>query len=258
MDLQAIYALLLSVIAGMATLIGSIIVVFTKTENKKFISAALGFASGIMISVSMLELFSTSNNLISAELNTFYTPLIAVTSLAVGMLITFIINHFVQDDNESLDNINQSPKNKLFSVGVVSMLAISLHNFPEGIATFMSSYGNTSLGISITLAIALHNIPEGITVALPIYLSTKSKKKAFLYTFLSGITEPIGAILAYFVLRFFLTDLILGIIFGIVAGIMIYIAIDDLIPSSRKYGYDKIALFFTLLGICLMPLTKLF
>lgn len=258
MDLQAIYALLLSVIAGMATLIGAIIVIFTKAENKKFTSAALGFASGIMISVSMLELFSTSNDLITSGSNSFLGPIIATSSLAIGMLITFFINHFVQDDNESLDNINYSPKNKLFSVGIISMLAIALHNFPEGIATFMSSYGNTTLGISITLAIALHNIPEGITVALPIFLSTNNKKKAFLYTFLSGITEPVGALLAYFVLRFFLTDLILGVIFGVVAGIMIYIAIDDLIPSSRKYGYDKIALFFTLLGICIMPLTKLF
>ena len=258
MDLQALYALFLSIIAGMATLIGAVIVIFTKTENKKFISASLGFASGIMISVSMLELFSTSNDLITTGTSTILGPIIATISLAAGMFITFIINHFVQDDNESLDNINYSPKNKLFSVGIVSMLAIALHNFPEGIATFMSSYGNTTLGISITLAIALHNIPEGITVALPIYLSTSSKKKAFLYTFLSGITEPIGAILAYFVLRYFLTDLILGIIFGVVSGIMIYIAVDDLRPSSRKYGYDKIALFFTLLGICIMPLTKLF
>lgn len=258
MDLQAIYALLLSIIAGMATLIGAVIVILTKAENKKFTSAALGFASGIMISVSMLELFSTSNDLITFDTNTFLGPVIATISLAIGMLITFIINHFVQDDNESLDNLNCSPKNKLFSVGIVSMTAIALHNFPEGIATFMSSYGNATLGISITLAIALHNIPEGITVALPIYLSTNNKKKVFLYTFLSGITEPVGAILAYFVLRFFLTDLMLGVIFGIVAGIMIYIAIDDLIPSSRKYGYDKIALFSTLLGICIMPLTKLF
>ena len=121
----------------------------------------------------------------------------------------------------------------------------------------MSSYGNTALGVSITIAIAMHNIPEGITVALPIYLSTNSKKKAFLYTFLSGITEPLGAILAFLILRFFLTDLLLGAIFGIVGGIMIYIAVDDLIPTSRKYGYDGIALIFTLLGICIMPLTSI-
>lgn len=258
MDLQAIYALLLSIIAGMATLVGALIVNFTKGENKKFISASLGFASGIMISVSMLELFSSSSNLITSSTNTLLGPIISTLSLALGMFITFLINYFVQDDNKSLNNLNNSNKNQLFSVGIVSMLAIALHNFPEGIATFMSSYGNTTLGISITLAIALHNIPEGITVALPIYLSTNNKKKAYLFTFLSGITEPIGALLAFFVLRFFLTDLILGIIFGVVAGIMIFIAIDDLIPSSRKYGYDKIALIFTLLGICIMPLSKLF
>lgn len=258
MDLQAIYALLLSVIAGMATLIGALIVIFTKSDNKKFVSAALGFASGVMISVAMIELYASSYELIAIDTNETLGPIISTLFLALGMLITFLINHFVQDENKSLDNLNHSPKNKLFSVGVVSMLAIALHNFPEGVATFMSSYGNVSLGISITIAIALHNIPEGITVALPIYLSTKSKKKAFLYTFLSGITEPLGAILAYFILRFFLTDLMLGSIFGIVAGIMIYIAVDDLIPSSRKYGYDNLALLFTLIGICIMPLTKLF
>lgn len=254
MDLQALYALLLSIIAGMATLIGAIIVIIIKKENKKFISASLGFASGIMISVSMLELFSKSNELITSSTNTFLGAIISTICLAFGMFITFLINHFVQDENKAVNNLSN---NKLLTTGIVSMLVIALHNFPEGIATFMSSYGNTALGISITIAIAMHNIPEGITVALPIYLSTNSKKKAFLYTFLSGITEPLGAILAFLILRYFLTDLFLGAIFGIVGGIMIYIAVDDLIPTSRKYGYDGIALIFTLLGICIMPLTSI-
>lgn len=254
MDLQALYALLLSIIAGMATLIGAIIVIIIKKENKKFISASLGFASGIMISVSMLELFSKSNELITSSTNTFLGAIISTICLAFGMFITFLINHFVQDENKAVNNLSN---NKLLTTGIVSMLVIALHNFPEGIATFMSSYGNTALGISITIAIAMHNIPEGITVALPIYLSTNSKKKAFLYTFLSGITEPLGAILAFLILRYFLTDLLLGAIFGIVGGIMIYIAVDDLIPTSRKYGYDGIALIFTLLGICIMPLTSI-
>lgn len=254
MDLQALYALLLSIIAGMATLIGAIIVIIIKKENKKFISASLGFASGIMISVSMLELFSKSNELITNSTNTLLGAIISTLCLALGMFITFLINHFVQDENKAVNNLSN---NKLLTTGIVSMLVIALHNFPEGIATFMSSYGNTALGISITIAIAMHNIPEGITVALPIYLSTNSKKKAFLYTFLSGITEPLGALLAFLILRYFLTDLLLGAIFGIVGGIMIYIAVDDLIPTSRKYGYDGIALIFTLLGICIMPLTSI-
>ena len=152
MDLQAIYALLLSIIAGMATLIGAIIVIIIKKENKKFISASLGFASGIMISVSMLELITSSTN-------TFLGAVISTICLALGMFITFLINHFVQDENKAVNNLS---KNKLLTTGIVSMLVIALHNFPEGIATFMSSYGNTALGVSITIAIAMHNIPEGI------------------------------------------------------------------------------------------------
>ena len=255
MNVNALYALLLSVIAGMATLIGGLIVIFANNDNKKLISASLGFASGVMINVSMMELYTTSSELISNDTSLSLGTLLSTLFVSLGMFITFLINHFVQDDNKSLNDLSNSPKNKLFSVGIVSMLAIAIHNFPEGIATFMSSYDNIALGLSITLAIAFHNIPEGITVALPIYASTNNKRKALLFTFLSGITEPIGAILAYLILRFFLTDFLLGSIFGIVSGIMIYIAIDDLIPSSRRYGYDGIALLFTLIGICLMSLT---
>ena len=254
MDVQALQALLLSIIAGTATLIGALIVIVIKGENKKFISASLGFAAGIMISVSMLELFSKSNELITSSTNSFMGAIISTLCLGIGMLLTFLLNHFIQDESVAVDTLSN---NRLLSTGIISMLVIALHNFPEGIATFMSSYGNASLGISITIAVALHNIPEGITVALPILLSTNNKKKAIFFTFLSGITEPLGAILAFFILRFFLTDLVLGAIFGIVGGIMIYIALDDLIPSSRKYGCDGIALFFTLLGICIIPLTNI-
>ncbi len=258
MDLQAIYALLLSIVAGLATIIGAVIVIFSKSDNKKFVSGALGFASGVMISVATLELFISAKELIISDTNFYLGTILTTSFLVVGMLITFLINHFIQDDSYSLEQLDKSPKNKLFSTGIISMLAIALHNFPEGIATFMSSYGDVSMGLSITIAIALHNIPEGITVALPIYLSTNNKRKAFLYTFLSGITEPLGALAGFLILRYFLTDLMLGAMFGIISGIMIYIAVDDLIPSSRKYGYDKIALIFTLIGFCIIPLTKLF
>lgn len=137
------------------------------------------------------------------------------------------------------------------------MLAIGLHNFPEGIATFMAGYEDITLGISIAVAIALHNIPEGIAVAMPIYFAIGSKSKAVKYTLLSGIAEPIGALLAFLVLRPFINDFVLGVIFCAVAGIMIYISIEELIPSSRQYGHDRAALVATLAGICLMSLTHL-
>ena len=121
----------------------------------------------------------------------------------------------------------------------------------------MAGYENLTLGISIAVAIAFHNIPEGIAVAMPIYFSTNSKRKAFKYTFLSGVAEPIGALLAFLVLRPFMNAMLLGIVFSVVAGIMIYIAIEELIPSSRKYGHDRMALISTLTGVCIMPLTQM-
>lgn len=138
------------------------------------------------------------------------------------------------------------------------MLAIGLHNFPEGIATFMAGYTDVSLGIQVTIAIAMHNIPEGISVAMPIYFATGSKWKAAKYTFLSGFAEPLGAFVAFLVLRPFINDLVMGIIFAIVTGIMLYIAIEELLPSSRQYGHKRLALISTFVGIVIMPLANLF
>ena len=128
----------------------------------------------------------------------------------------------------------------------------------KGIATFVSSYQDTSLGITVTIAIALHNIPEGIAIAMPIYFATKSRYKAIKYAFLSGMAEPLGALIAFLCLKPFINDLILGIIFAVVCGIMLYISLAELIPSSQKYGYSKIALISTFLGFCMMPLTHIF
>ena len=139
----------------------------------------------------------------------------------------------------------------------MSTLAIGLHNFPEGVATFMAGYEDLTLGLSITIAIAMHNIPEGISVAMPVWYATGSRRRAFRYTLLSALAEPVGAVLAFLVLRPFINNLVLGCLFGVVAGIMVYITVEELIPSSRQYGYDRPALWATLLGICLMPLTHL-
>ena len=133
-----------------------------------------------------------------------------------------------------------------------------IHNFPEGIATFVSGYQDTSLGIAVTLAIALHNIPEGIAIAMPIYFATKSKYRALKYSFLSGMAEPLGALIAFLCLKPFINELILGIIFAVVCGIMIYISLDELIPSSRKYGYTGLSVASIFLGISIMPITHLF
>lgn len=253
---NALRALLLSFGAGMATLLGAIIVFVTNTKNEKILTMSLGFGAGVMICVSFTDLFPNAQIRLAQFGGQRYGVLLSVLFLLAGVLLAASLDRFVPHQSYD-ETTGDKPHQNLFRVGFVSTLAIGLHNFPEGIATFMAGYNDMGLGLSIALAIAMHNIPEGISVAMPIYFATGSKSKAFKYTFLSGIAEPVGALLAFLVLRPFINDLVLGGIFALVAGIMLYIAIEELIPSSRQYGHDRHALISTFAGICIMPLSHI-
>lgn len=252
----SVRALLLSTFAGMSTMLGAVVIFFTK-KSERVVTIALGFAAGVMLSVSFVDLFPEAHKMLAAHAGSRLGVLLCVLFLGLGIGLAALIDVFVP--HEGFDQAAGGKKhNNLFRAGLVSTIAIALHNFPEGIATFMGGYADPSLGASIALAIALHNIPEGITVAMPIYYATGKKGKAVLYTFISGIAEPLGALVAFLVLRPFINDLVLGALFAIVAGIMIYIAVEELIPSSRQYGHDRDALLATFAGILLMPLTMMF
>lgn len=251
-----IRALLLSLGAGLSTLLGALIIVVTKQKNERLVTISLGFAAGVMISVSFTDLFPNANELIAGKINEKCGIIFSVIALIVGILLASLLDRLVPHQQFD-ETTGEAPHQNLFRVGVVSTVAIALHNFPEGIATFMAGYGDAALGVSIAIAIALHNIPEGISVAMPIYFATGNKRKAFRYTLLSGIAEPIGALLAFLILRPFINDILLGVIFGVVAGIMLYISIEELIPSSRQYGHDRDALIATFAGICIMPLSHI-
>lgn len=251
---DSIRALILSFGAGLSTLLGVFIIFFTKGKNEKLITISLGFAAGIMISVSFTDLLPNANQLLIEYSGHRPGTILSVVFLILGLLFAASLDKFVP--HQEYDEIQgQKPHQDLFRVGFVSMLAITLHNFPEGIATFMASYEDLSLGISIALAISMHNIPEGIAVAMPVYFATGSKKQAFKYTLITALAEPIGALLAFLVLQPFINEIVLGAIFALISGIMLYISIEELIPSSRQYGYDNLALIATFTGICLMPLT---
>ncbi|MGI6578290.1 MAG: zinc transporter ZupT [Eubacteriales bacterium] len=251
---DALFALLLSVIAGSSTMLGTVLLFFTKGKSEKLVTASLGFAAGVMLSVSFLDLFPQAKSFIVAFAGNTVGILLTVSFLCLGVLVAAGLDRLVPHEEHGDDG--REHKN-LFRVGFVSMVAIGLHNFPEGIATFMAGYSDRSLGISIMLAIAMHNIPEGISVAMPIYFATGSKLKAVKYTFLSGVAEPIGALLAFILLRPFINDLMMGVIFAIVIGIMLYISIEELIPSSRQYGYKRLSLISVFAGIVLMPLADI-
>lgn len=251
---NSILPLILSLIAGLSTVIGAIIVFFTKTKNEKFLTFALGFSAGVMLTVSFTDLLPTAENSITKHQGKLNGILWSIFFLFVGAFMAYLIDIFIPTEEKNKFNNNNF---ELFRIGLVSTIALMIHNFPEGIATFVSGYQDTSLGISVAIAIALHNIPEGIAIAMPIYYATRSRYNAIKYAFLSGMAEPLGAFMAFLFLKPFINELILGIIFAMVSGIMLYISLDELIPSSRKYGHPRLSLISIFLGISIMPITHL-
>ena len=249
-DSQSMISLLLSLLAGLSTVIGAFIVFFSKSSNKKLITFALAFSAGVMITISFTDLYPSAQETLVKQEGHLIGVLLSLLFMIIGVLIAFLIDHFIPEGDKKGGD--------LYRVGFVSMIAIMLHNFPEGIATFVSGYEDTALGIYMAGAIAIHNIPEGISIAMPIYYGTKKKSLAFKYTFISGIAEPIGGLLAFLFLKPFINDLILSIIFAIVAGIMLYIAFQELIPEARKYGYNLVYIFSLILGICIIPISHIF
>lgn len=225
---------LLTLIASLSTLLGSIPIFLKKSKN--LIITSLAFAAGVMITVSITDLIPESYSLLINNHNKFETILLILIFINIGVIISMIIDKFLPSNNE------------LYRVGIVNMLAIILHNIPEGIATFITSSNNITLGITLTIAIAAHNIPEGIGIALPIYYSTNSKTKALLYTFISGISEFLGAIIAFIFLKDIINLNNLGFLFSIIAGIMIHIAIYELIPTSLRYKKYKKSIIAFILG----------
>lgn len=227
-------AFLLTTMAGMSTLIGALIILFIKNKKDKILISSLAFAAGVMTAVSFTDLIPETIKLFNIEYNNVLSILFLLIFINIGVILSMLIDYF-------LPNI----ENKIYRVGIVSMLAIILHNIPEGIATYLTSNIDISLGITLTLAIAAHNIPEGITIAVPIYYATNSKKKAFLYTFISGLSELFGAIIAVLFLEPIMTNTRLGFIYAIIAGIMLHISFYELIPTALKSkNYSRILLFY--------------
>lgn len=230
-----LYPLILTSLAGLATLIG-IIPIFVKIKNKdNIISSACAFASGVMICISILDLIPESIRYLSSYFNSFGVISLCFIFLILGIMISMILDNYI-------DRISKN--SSLFKVGILSMIAIILHNIPEGIVSFIVSNKNLMLGISICIAIALHNIPEGISIAVPIYYSSGSKKKAIFYTFLAAISEPIGAILTGLFLVNYVNDMILGLLFAFIAGVMIQIGAGKLLPTGSDYNKSLSRIFF--------------
>jgi len=260
---QILTAFIFTLIAGLSTGIGSLIAFFAKRTNTRFLSFALGFSAGVMIYVSMVDIFATAQSTLITALGERKGSWIAAAAFFAGMLLIALIDKIIPSkenphDFKKVDNVGEektAQSSNLMRMGLLTALAIAVHNFPEGIATFVAALKDHNLGIAITVAIAIHNIPEGIAVSIPVYYATGSKKRAFRLSFLSGLSEPIGAIIGFLILMPFLNDIVFGILFAAVAGIMMFISLDELLPSAREYGEAHLSIYGLIAGMMVMAVS---
>jgi ZIP family zinc transporter len=246
-------ALALTLVAGLSTGIGSAIAYFIKHPKVIYLSFSLGLSAGVMIYVSFVELLPGAVNIVGEQLGVLF--------FFIGIAFIAIVDLLVPEPEnphnyEGLDD-PKSPdaSHHLMRTGTMTALAIGIHNFPEGLATFAAALSDVRVGVFIAIAIAIHNIPEGIAVSVPIYYATGNKNKAFVYSFLSGVSEPVGAIIGYLVLMPFLTPSVLAGTLAFVAGVMIYISLDELLPMAHRYGHGHLVISGVILGMLIMAIS---
>jgi ZIP family zinc transporter len=272
----------LTLFAGLATGVGSALAFFAKRTNTRFLSGALGFSAGVMIYVSLIEIFVKARDALSIAVGEtrgyWYTTLAFFAGMLLIALIDKLVPSFenpheshdveeMQSQDAALEGVRatvehergnqEAVKSALMRMGLLSALAIAIHNFPEGLATFTGALQDPALGLSIAIAIAIHNIPEGIAVSIPLYYATGSKKRAFMWSFLSGLSEPVGALVGYLLLSTFFNDIVFGLLFAAVGGIMVFISLDQLLPTAEKYGEHHLAIYGLVAGMVVMALSLL-
>lgn len=279
---QIFIAILLTLFAGFSTAIGSTIAFFSRKDDLRVLSLGLGFSAGVMIYISFMEILPTALKDFKNHYDSHWAELLGLACFFGGILISLLIDKLIPEDvnpHEPKEDLSElkicplpqkgqnppkfHPGEKLHQIntkalkrtGIFTALAIAIHNFPEGFATFISSLDNLTLGIAIAIAVAIHNIPEGLAVSLPIYHATGDKKKAFIYSALSGFAEPLGAFFGALILLPFIGDLTLAISFAIIAGIMIFISLDELLPAAKTYDKAHDSLYGVIAGMMIMALS---
>jgi ZIP family zinc transporter len=267
-------AILLTTLAGLSTGIGSMIAFFARQTNLRFLSWATGLSGGVMLYVSFVEILPVSIRSLAAVRDANGAELVATLALFGGMAFSFAIDQLIphadnphesRSDHElacvgelcPIPSEDDRPMAHLERTGVFTALAVGIHNFPEGMVTFLAALANPALGASIAIAIALHNIPEGISVSVPIFYATGNRRRAFVWSLLSGLAEPVGALVGYLLLRRYLTPNLMGILFAAVGGVMIYISLDELLPTSRAYGKGHDSLYGLMAGMAVMAVSLL-
>ncbi len=258
---RILWGLLLTLIAGLATGIGSAIALFARRSDTRFLAGSLGFSAGVMIYISMVELLGSSHARLVELFGARPGAFSATGAFFGGILLAMLIDRLVPDyeNPHEVRRVEEmdSPRHhdRLLRGGMLFAVALAVHNFPEGMATFIAAQENFTTGISIAVAIAIHNIPEGITVSVPVYHATGNRRKAFALSFLSGLAEPLGALVGALILLPFLTPAVMAVTFAAVAGIMVFISLDELLPLAEEYGEHHASITGVVLGMLVMAVT---
>lgn len=261
--MNILFAFALTLLAGLATGIGGVAAFAAERTNTRFLAASLGFSAGVMIYVSFVELLPYGEELLRADYGDVVGPWVTAGGFLGGMLTIALIDFLVPaDDNPHEaalveDLRGDSLASPLRRVGLLTAIAISIHNFPEGLVTFVSALHDPDVGIPVAVAIALHNVPEGLSVAIPIYFATGNRRKAVGYSFLSGLSEPVGAALGYLLIYPFLSAGVLGIVHAAVAGVMVFISLDQLVPNAKRYEKGHDSVYGLIAGVAVMAISLL-
>ena len=279
---RLLFAFAITLFAGLATGIGGLIAFFAKRTKTTFLAFSLGFSAGVMIFISFTEILTGAGDIMRMNYDAKTAAWLTFIAFVAGIGLSAAIDKILPsegnphelkrveqmhpgsrdpDKPECQGRRDQSRRDhnirdrKLMRIGTFTAIAIGVHNFPEGIATFISAMSDVTVGISIAVAVAIHNIPEGIAVSVPVFYATGSRRKALAWSVLSGFSEPIGALAGYFILTLFYSGISLGYVFAMVAGIMVYIAFDELLPAAHKYGKHHVAIYGLISGMIMIGIS---
>jgi zinc transporter, ZIP family len=262
LEQNVVFAALLTLAAGLSTGIGSVLGLFHRSFNPRVLALSLSFSAGVMILVSFVEIFPKARSGLTESLGMQLGYAVTVAGFFGGIAVMALLDRLLPSHGmvlppEPTAGADQSlpEANRLLRMGLFSALAIAIHNFPEGLATFVAALSSPKLGIGIALAIAIHNIPEGLAISAPIYYATRSRRQAFVLSFASGLAEPLGALVGYVMLGSLLTPLVMGLVFASVAGVMVYICLDELLPAAQRYGTHHQMIAGVIAGMLVMSLS---
>ena len=277
MENNYLTAFIFSAIAGLSTVIGGFVTFFIKGNSLKYLSFGLGLSAGVMLFVSLVDLYPHAGEMIKAQMGDNFAWL-AILCFGLGILTAILIDYFVPDhiqaamftkqigaNEKCIDSTDcAEDENAVISIGrvkragIITAVVVALHNLPEGLATFTLTSQDVMLGLGIVFAISIHNIPEGMAISIPVYQATHSKRKAFLYSFLSGMAEPVGGIIGFLLIQTLFPNLCIGLLFALVSGIMTYISLDTLLPLSKDYDTGHYSISGVVLGLLLMGTALIF